>query len=477
MNRRRSKQIAFHDSPMGFQGARIFPDNRWVKLSTIIPWDLVDEIYAKNFEDRTNGNVAIDSRIAFGALIIKEELCLSDEETVRMICENPHCQYFLGFSEFTDVAPFDSSKMVAFRRRFPIEAVARINEAMIRAQSEADEAPRDKDDDPDNHGTLILDATCAPADVHYPTDASVLNDARLLSERLIDELHDPSGGQSKPRTYRKKARKSYLLLARSKRPGYRLIRGTIRAQLQFIHRNLGHIESLSERCPLTENQKRELAVVMQVHDQQREMYDLRQRQVPNRIVSTSQPHVRPIVRGKRSARVEFGAKIAMSLEDGYARIEKLSWDAFNESQTLQDSCERYRERHGYYPERILADKIYRTRDNLNYCADHGIKLNGPKLGRPPKDRTLYTEQKRQERLDAGERNAIEGKFGEAKRRYGLNRVMTRQAASSETTIAMIVLVMNLKKVLRDLFCAFLLRLFQRPMGVISRRSGKPAFAQ
>ncbi|NLB50485.1 MAG: IS5 family transposase, partial [Clostridiaceae bacterium] len=349
MNRRRSKQIAFHDTPNGFQGTRIFPDNRWVRLSKIVPWDLVDEIYARNFEDRTNGNVAIDSRIAFGALIIKEELCLSDEETVCMICENPHCQYFLGLSEFTDAAPFDSSKMVAFRRRFPLEAVAQINEAILRAQSEEDEAPRDRDDDTDNHGTLILDATCAPADVHYPTDASVLNDARLLSERLIDELHDPSEGRPKPRTYRKKARKSYLLLARSKRPGYRLIRHTIRAQLQFIHRNLGHIERLSERHPLTAKQERELAVVMQVHDQQREMYDLRKRQVPNRIVSISQPHVRPIVRGKRSARVEFGAKVAMSLEDGYARIEKLSWDAFNESQTLQDSCERYRERHGYYP--------------------------------------------------------------------------------------------------------------------------------
>ena len=216
---------------------------------------------------------------------------------------------------------------------------------------------------------------------------------------------------------------------------------------------------------------------MQVHDQQREMYDLRKHQVPNRIVSISQPHVRPIVRGKRSARVEFGAKVAMSLEGGYARIEKLSWDAFNESQTLQDSCERYRERHGHYPERVLGDKIYRTRENLSYCADRGIKLNGPKLGRPPKDRALYKEQKRQERLDAGERNAIEGKFGEAKRRYGLNRVMTRQADSSETTIAMIVLVMNLKKALRDLFCVFLLRLFQRLLEVIPRPFGKSAFAQ
>jgi len=88
------------------------------------------------------------------------------------------------------------------------------------------------------------------------------------------------------------------------------------------------------------------------------------------------------------AQVEFGAKLALSLENGYARVEKLSFEAFNESTTLQASCERYKARNGYYPERVLADKIYRTRKNLQYCAEHGITLNGPKLGRPPKDPTI-----------------------------------------------------------------------------------------
>jgi len=69
--------------------------------------------YAEAFTGKQTGNSSIDSRMAFGALIIWKELNLSDEETVTMIRENPHCQYFLGLSEFTDVAPFDSSKMVA----------------------------------------------------------------------------------------------------------------------------------------------------------------------------------------------------------------------------------------------------------------------------------------------------------------------------------------------------------------------------
>ncbi len=93
MNRRRRKQTAFHDfpTPTGFTGVRIFPDNRWVQMSEFMPWDLIDEKYAKNFEGSKNGNVAVSSRVAFGALVIKQELNLSDEDTVTMIRENPHC--------------------------------------------------------------------------------------------------------------------------------------------------------------------------------------------------------------------------------------------------------------------------------------------------------------------------------------------------------------------------------------------------
>ena len=68
-----------------------------------------------------------------------------------------------------------------------------------------------------------------------------------------------------------------------------------------------------------------------------------------------------------------------------ARIEKLSFDAYSESDVLIVAVERYFERTGYYPERILADKIYRNRNNLAYCREHGIRLSGPSLGRPKKD--------------------------------------------------------------------------------------------
>jgi IS5 family transposase len=175
----------------------------------------------------------------------------------------------------------------------------------------------------------------------------------------------------------------------------------------------------------------------------------------DRIVSIHQPHVRPIVRGKARAHVEFGSKVAISLVYGYALVEKMSWNNDNEALTLQEAVERYRERYGHYPEAVLADQIYRNRENRKYCKEKGIRLSGLPLGRPSKK--AQSEQKHIANKDSAERNAIEGKFGEGKRRYGLGLIQARLQKTSETVIALQFLVMNLERRLRLLFWHFIKR--------------------
>lgn len=160
-----------------------------------------------------------------------------------------------------------------------------------------------------------------------------------------------------------------------------------------------------------------------IYEQQLHMCTHRTHKISDRIVSISQPHVRPIVRGKATADTEFGAKVAISIVDGYSYVETFSWDAFNEGITLIESVEYYRQKYGYYSKAVLADKIYRNRDNLRYCEECGIRLSGSRLGRPQIDKVKQKEQKRLERQDAGERNTVKGKFGVAKRHYGLARIM------------------------------------------------------
>lgn len=450
------KQLSFEDFYLPF-GGKLRSDNRWVLLSKMVPWDLAEEIYSEHFSKNGQGAPALSARVALGALIIKERLGVSDEEAVEQIRENPYLQYFLGFHEFNDDIPFDPSMYVHFRKRFTIDELNRINEAIVLAEdtmSKQSKSDNDDDDDTDtkqNKGKLVVDATCAPADIHYPTDAGLLNKAREKSEEIIDVLFEPlKGSQRKPRTYRLKARKLFLNFAKRKKTTYRQRRKIIRQQLSFLKRNLKTIDKLSTKSPLTLlsfRQYRNLLVISEIYRQQHYMYKHHSKSISDRIVSISQPHIRPIVRGKTATPCEFGAKLSASLVDGYVFLDRLDWNSYNESGDLKAQIEFYKERFGFYPESVHCDRIYRNRENRQYCKERNIRISGPALGRPPKDggRAL----KHQQHQDEIDRIPIEGKFGQAKRRFSMNRIMAKLASTSEAVIAIIFMVMNLEKWLKQ----------------------------
>lgn len=194
------------------------------------------------------------------------------------------------------------------------------------------------------------------------------------------------------------------------------------------------------------------------------MYRKRNHQVENRIVSIHQPHVRPIVRGKAKAKTEFGAKINISLLDGYARVDHFDWDAFNEGQDIQAQVERFRKLTGMYPELVQVDKIYLTRENRRFLKEKGIRYTKEPLGRKPVKQIRSGYRKRKERREAAERNQVEGKFGQGKRGYGLNDVRARLSSTSNSWIGAIIFVMNLIQHMRNIplpyFVSLLLNLMK-----------------
>lgn len=333
-----SNQMVF-DFHLPF-GGELNPENRWIVLANVIPWDQIDSEYATLFDDSDLGCPGKPSRVALGALVLKE--------------------------------------------------------------------------------------------------------------------------RPKPRTYRQKARSDYLALAKQKKPSPQKIRKAIRKQLGYLRRNLKTIEEMAEKGLLVRLDKRLyrlLLVIQEVYRQQLSMYQDKSHRIEDRIVSLYQPHVRPIVRGKVKSPVEFGAKISISLVEGFSFVDVLSWDAYNESGDLRDQIESYHRRYGYYPEVVLADKIYRTRENRAYCKALGIRLSGPALGRPKQvtesNKEACRAAKRQRRQDEIDRTAVEGKFGQGKRRFSLNRIMAKLAETSEAAIMVSFIVMNLEKILRDVFlCLF-----------------------
>jgi transposase, IS5 family len=472
------EQLEFENFHLPF-GGKLVSENRWVKLSNIIPWDELEDQYADLFS-KDQGAPAKPFRMALGALIIKERFSITDEETVEHIRENHFLQYFIGHSEYSYEAPFDPSMMVHFRKRLTKDILNQINEkiAMVGINIVSEQSGKDDDNngsscDKDreqtgndkqentkpNAGTLMLDASVAPADIAYPTDLNLLNDAREKLEEIIDVLYEPYREEmEKPRTYRNIARRDYLTVAKKRKNKPKSIRKAIRKQLQYIKRDLGHIEKIKNQFEclhyLNRYQYHNLLVIHELYRQQKEMFDNWSHHVDDRIVSISQPHVRPIVRGKASANVEFGAKIVVSNIEGYAFLEYCSWDSFNEATIMQDQVEGYRAQFGCYPEVLLVDKLYRTRENIKWCHDNNIRISGPRLGRPSIDKS---RNKKQEQVDSGKRNGIEGIFGVGKRKYSLGRIMSKLNITSESTIALILLIMNLEIRIRDIFISFLFK--------------------
>jgi len=474
-------QLSFEDFFLPF-GGKLCGDNRWIKLAELIPWDELEDDYAAHF-CKGFGAPAKPFRMALGALIIKARLGLTDEELVEQIKENPYLQFFIGLEAFQYSAPFDPSMMVYFRKRLPEAVVNDCNERIVRHGLKVIQASDAQDADdhgnngggsightdqsipstqkPPNQGSLLIDATCAPADIRHPTDLSLLNEARELTEILIDAMHPQikENYRHKPRTHRKQARQQFLAVAKKKKPRLNKIRKAIKQQLGHLKRNLASIDALIAcgGCLLAAGRHiyQKLLVVSELVRQQTILYHADSRSIPDRIVSLYQAHIRPIVRGKARCNVEFGAKISISVTgEGFTFLDRLSYDPYNEGEDLKAQAMAYRRRYGHYPEVICADQIYRTRSNRAFCQRHGIRLSGPRLGRPKSDPELVAAEKQQFIEDQRQRNAVEGKIGQGKRRYGLGLIREKLAVTQGSTIAINVLVMNLQKLLELLFVLF-----------------------
>lgn len=414
----------------------------------------------------------------------------TDRETISQIQENMYMQYFLGYSSYSPEAPFSASLFVEIRQRLSLELLEGINELIAVSALEREDrfkgpesggaggrstdasqertdiphnahqhqepsvaAPpqagsgRSKELQPTTHkGKLMVYATVAPQNISHPTDLKLLDSARRKSEELIDNLYRPSlHGELKVRTYRELARKHYLTTAKKKRKSTKELYRAKGRQLRYLCRNLGHIQSLLEgyeQFPLKPADLKYLMVLHTVYEQQEQMHRSGSHQVEDRIVHIHQPHVRPIVRGKDRAKTEFGSKLHVSLVGGFTFIDRFSWDSYNEGGYLIESVEQYKRRFGHYQAEVHADRIYCSRDNRRAMKELGIRLMAKPLCRP-------SAQAVTNHVRPGERYPIEGKFGRAKLKYGMDNIRAKLAVTSASWVASIALVLNLVRLTRQ----------------------------
>ena len=214
---------------------------------------------------------------------------------------------------------------------------------------------------------------------------------------------------------------------------------------------------------------RKLLITSELYQQQQVMYDEDKCRVDSRMVNLSKPYVQPIMRGKAGKKTEFGVTISISDDNGFVEVDRISWGNYNEANDLIERAKQYKQERGYHPARFCADAIYMTVENKKFCREHGIRLSGRTRNKEIGDLTVQsTEQQELFKSDLRKRSVIEGRIGTSKRKYGLDRILTKLVATARTVIGMAFFMINSEKILRLLrlllflfvsVCKAIMRLF------------------
>lgn len=469
--------------------ASLSKSNRWVQLGDTLPWSDIERLYNHRLNNGKRGAGNKPARMIIGAVLIKHKMNLSDEETILAIQENPYMQYFVGLSEFTDKPIFDPSLFVTIRKRLGNNDFNDMSVTLLKIQVEKSRAAAQEKDDKDDsttgsqrctdpafpdsqgrlhQGSLKIDATCADAEVRYPTDIDLLHDGCKVINRYIAKL---CKGFSliPPVTYYKAARSAYLEVIKLKKRSKKAIRTSKSLLLTYLIRDLRSFINLiavhgTQLFDSLNRHERTVAIaIIKMYYQQLQMFKDGTHTCADRIVSIFQSHVRPIVRGKSKSPTEFGAKIGASIVNGYTFIDHHSWDAYNESTDLALQIELYRQRFGFLPAKIYADKIYMNKENRKLMKELEIQSMGKPLGRPPKESKTEEYQLKMTKA-VGERNEIEATFGTGKRIYRANNVRAKLPQTANCWTAMCYFVKNVMKFLRELLHAlfFVMELMANP---------------
>ena len=416
-------------------GGKLDAENRWLKIATLIPWEVLEKKYAESFSDR--GRPGTDARLAVGLFLLKHLSGKSDEEVVMELLENPYWQSFCGLETFATAATIEASTLSRLRKRLGPKYVREMEEATYGVLI-AKKILKAKG--------MLADGTVIPENIKYPNDVGLLNDVRQWVVGKLKGIGQDIG--KKYRTYCRKARQVYLNFAKSKRKTKRQVKRARRKMLQFVRRNLKQLDEAVREAVLKGSKRmlligERLDTARKIFDQQWKMYKEGTHRIKDRIVSFDRPWVRPIKRGKNGKDVEFGAKAAMSHVDGFLFLDEIRHDNFSEAQTevVQGQIAEYEKRFGKKPPSFTGDKAYGSRENRRLIeTEKEIRSSFVHLGkRKPSQEKMTRWFKRKQK----ERNRIEGHFGHGKEHYRLDRMRYHGREGSEIWTRGGILAMNL----------------------------------
>ena len=365
-----------------------------------------------------------DVKGGLALLFLKHYLCLSDELLIQRINTDWSMQYFCGIqlkpSQIIRDTNLPSWWRVYMGKHLDIAAMQKIFANYWKAEIT-------------DSNFSSEDATCYESRISYPTPVKLVWDCchkTYLSYNTIKK-------QLKQRVSRcnyQERKKEFLSYQKTKKKTKRAEKKLLKKLLKFLFRLLELHKGLVEnkKVALSVKEKAQMLTITEVYKQQHSKVYGEVEQIKDRIVSLSKPYIRPIVRGKETKAVEFGAKVNKLQVNGISFIEHFSYDAFNEGTRLRNCIGLHQQLFGKCTHHS-ADRIYATNANRTYCSKNKIATNFIPKG---KQKAAHQEQNKIMRavLDKERGTRLEGSFGNEKNHYLLQKVNARNSITEKCWI-------------------------------------------
>lgn len=347
-----------------------------LKLSAAIDWKVLVTSLQK-FYSANQGRPSIPLRAQAATLMLKFLKHLPDRETVQCVHENIYAQRFCGLhpSQLQDFMN-PSTGLTQFRAKIGPEGMALIQAAFTHVAQKTSKK---------KGTTLIIDTTCVPADILYPTDIRLLERCRLNILKLFKKAKE-QGMQVLYRTYNRTARKTFVTFAKVGRPTKKTRKRVHKKLIQFVRRNLKQLADLRTKataqlgpgCKNNPSLRNFLKTLKHTEQKVRNILH-QQRQVrcgltsiPHRIVSFHKDHVRPIMRGKFPLGTEFGPKILVAVVKGVTHVVHSFQHNAADATLVTPALRWFKTTFGRLPKKLLGDRGFFSRWRVRFLKNIGI---------------------------------------------------------------------------------------------------------
>lgn len=428
-----------HFSDLPFSDFLFKKDHPLLKLNDAINWNNLLE-YLGQFYSPNKGRPSTPLRAKTGTLIIKYLKNLADRNSVAYVEENIYAQRFCSLLP-SQASGYMNPKngLSNFRKQIGEKGLSFINEVLVAASTKKPLKKGNK---------LIIDTTCIPMDIHYPTDIRLLERCRQEIIHLINKAKE-LGMKLTYRTYNRIARGVFVRFSKLSKPKEKTRKKVHKQMIQFVRRNFKHLTDLRRKAQKTfssvvKNNPKILEFLQQLKTaekrihlilhQQKQVYH-NAKHINSRIVSFHKDHIRPIVRGKFPVDTEFGPKVLLALVKGYSYVINVFNDNVADVSMVVSALRWFKQTFGHLPKEILGDRGFFSRLNV-----HLLNILSIRSGLQQRGKSL--DSSNTQRRMARQRLPIEAIISLAKRKFGWNRCRAKNPLHEQYWISLGASAMN-----------------------------------